>query len=213
MSLSDGLPRPHGAELLLLKLKSDLACLRVLALGLRLQLLWKAGFNPDQPRDDHGRWVDAGGGTRVAQAGGMERYRVFLPEEEARGGHAIRTHVGKSDEELYAALQARTLRGLFVSSGWAAQGTFDSLESANDFVNRVLEANPDQVDRVVRGVSDEEWMLMRFGYPTGREAFRPDVDAAMYMMTTYGVGVLIRSDRRSPRGYVVITAYPRNEND
>jgi hypothetical protein len=22
---------------------------------------WKAGFNPDQPRDDHGRWTDAGG--------------------------------------------------------------------------------------------------------------------------------------------------------
>ena len=199
-------------DALLNELKSDLAGLKVLASGLRLLLFLKAGFNPDQPRDDHGRWAGAGGGTRVAQAGGAERYRVVLPDEEARGGHAIRTHVDKSDAELFADLRTRTMRSLWVSSGYAAQGAFDSVESANDFTNRVLEAHPAEVDRVASGASEEEWLETRFGYRTGREAFRPDVDGAMYIRPTYGVGVLIRRDRRSPRGYTVITSYPRNDD-
>lgn len=210
MSPLGDLSEPPSAALLLHKMRSDLAYFRVLVCAFRLQLLWKSGFNPDQPRDDHGRWTDTGAGTRVAQAGGAERYRVSLPQEEARGGHAIRTHVGKSDAELYKDLRALTLRGFVNDTGMAAQGTFESLESANDFVNRVLEAHPDQVDRVVTGVSEDAWLEMRFGYPTGHEAFRPSIDEPSYMRPTYDVGVLIERDRRSPRGYTIITAYPKN---
>jgi hypothetical protein len=32
----------------------------------------KAGFNPDQPRDDRGRWVDAGGRLKANLAGAMQ---------------------------------------------------------------------------------------------------------------------------------------------
>ncbi|WP_231711455.1 hypothetical protein [Xanthobacter dioxanivorans] len=69
-------------------------------------------------------------------------------------------------------LGAQTYRGFIFSEGKAAQGTFDFLESANNFVNRVLETHPDQIDRVVSGESNEEWMEARLGYPTGKEAFR-----------------------------------------
>jgi len=39
-----------------------LAAMRVQLAWARLAQIerWKAGFNPDQPRDDHGRWTDAG---------------------------------------------------------------------------------------------------------------------------------------------------------
>ena len=65
---------------------------------------------------------------RLAQAEGPRRYSVVLSEEEARGGHAIRTHVGKSDEELLATLRAMRVESPFVTVAAPAQGSFASLE-------------------------------------------------------------------------------------
>jgi len=134
-----------------------------------------------------------------------------LSEEEARGGHAIRVHVGKSDEELLATLRAMRVDTPFVTVAAPAQGSFASLEAANDFVNRVLEYHASTVDLVANGALDEAWLPLRFGHPTGREAFRPDAYAEPYVRTMYDVGVFIEHDPRSERGYTVITAYPRNE--
>lgn len=92
-----------------------------------------------------------------------------------------------------------------------AQGSFASLESANDFVNRVLESDAATVDLVASGALGDAWLERRFGYPTGQEAFRPSADAEPYMRRTYNVGIFIEHDTRSPRGYTVITAYPLNE--
>lgn len=211
------MPRPNNCpecekrEVALLELRSGLAFVRVLVADLRLHLALKAGFNPDQPRDDHGRWTDTGAGTRLAQAEGTRRYSVILAEEEARGGHAMRMHVGKSDAELLATLRAMRIDTPFVTIAKDAHGSFASLESANDFVNRVLEAHAPMVDLVASGAKSEAWLPQRFGYPTGRESFRPDAFAEPYMRPTYSVGVFIEHDARSPRGYTVITAYPRNE--
>ena len=134
-----------------------------------------------------------------------------MSEEEARGGHAIRTHVGKSDEELLATLRAMRVESPFVTVAAPAQGSFASLDSANDFVNRVLEFHASAVDLVATGALDEAWLPLRFGYPTGREAFRPHAYAEPYTRKTYSVGVFIEHDPRSERGYTVITAYPLNE--
>ncbi len=141
MPLPDSCPDCQEREAALLEVRSSLAYIRLLCADLRLHLAFKAGFNPDQPRDDHGRWTDAGGGAQIAQAEGTRRYTVVLPEEEARGGHAIRAHVGKSDAELLATLRVMRIDTPFVTIAAPAQGSFASLESANDFVNRVLEAH------------------------------------------------------------------------
>ena len=68
MSLPDSCPECEDRETALLELRSGLAYLRLLVADLRLHLALKAGFNPDQPRDDQGRWTDAGGGTQIAEA-------------------------------------------------------------------------------------------------------------------------------------------------
>ena len=211
MPLPDNCLGCREREAALLGLRSGLAYIRLLVADLRLHLALKAGFNPDQPRDDHGRWTDAGGGTQIAQAEGTRRYTVVLAEEEARGGHAIRTHVGKSDEELLATLRAMRIDTPFVTVAAKAQGSFASLESTNDFVNRILETRTETVDLVANGVMKDAWLERRFGYPTGREAFRPDAFAEPYMRSTYNVGVYIRHDPRSEREYTVITAYPLND--
>jgi hypothetical protein len=195
-----------------LRLKSNIAWLRCLqALRRCVQLAVKAGFDPDQPRDDHGRWTDAGGEARLAQAEGAQRYSVVLSEEEARGGHAIRVHVGKSDEELLATLRAMRVDTPLITVAKDAQGAFASLDSANDFVNRVLEFHTSTIDLVATGALDEAWLSLRFGYQTGREAFRPDAYAEPYIRNTYSVGVFIEHAPRSERGYTVITAHPLNE--
>jgi hypothetical protein len=57
----------------------------------------------------------------------------------------------------------------------------------------------------------DAFITSRFGYITGREAFRAFPDADPYLRNTYGVDVYIQNDPRPERGYKVITAYPRND--
>lgn len=53
----------------------------------------------------------------------------------------------------------------------------------------------------------------RLGYPTGREAVSIPKDTPIRMRTTYGVGVWIVHDRSVERGFRIISAYPRNDDD
>ncbi|MGD9924130.1 MAG: hypothetical protein AB7V13_22220 [Pseudorhodoplanes sp.] len=52
-----------GVRLELLRLKWHVAALRFLLAMRKHAIALKAGFNPDQPRDELGQWTDAGGGT------------------------------------------------------------------------------------------------------------------------------------------------------
>jgi len=61
-----------------------------------------------------------------------------------------------------------------------AQGSFLSRESANDFVNRTLEENKEAVDRVASGQDERAMLEKRFGYATGKEAYRSTGDAEPY---------------------------------
>lgn len=152
-------------------------------------------------------------GARLAQADEGGRYRIDIAEEEARGGHTIRDHVRIPDIQLLGVLESEVYRGPLYSFYKEAQGSFLSRESANDFVNRVLERNARLVDAVASGLQEEAWLEERFGFPTGKQAFRPGPELQLYIRPTYKVGVLIRYDQRSKRGYSVHTAYPLNESN
>jgi hypothetical protein len=176
-------------------------------------------FNPYH--DELGRFTTAdgdaggsgaGGDIRVAQADDDPRkYSVNLKEEDARGGHAFRDHVGKSDAELIDVVQSSVIRGEFVTLYKDEQGSFLSVEAANDFTNQILQKNSARVDAVASGFADEAWLAERFGHITGKEAFRGGPEDQVYIRPTYAAGVLIRHDPRSPRGFMVQTAYPVNE--
>jgi hypothetical protein len=150
-------------------------------------------------------------GAQFAQDERQRRYSVSLREEEGRGGHTVRNHVGKSDDELLATLTQRRFNFFTVSGVGKRLGTFESIETGNDFVNRTLERNKPIVDLVASGTLREEFITARFGYETGREAFRSTPSAEPYIRSTYSVGVLIRHDAAAARGYRVITAHPRND--
>jgi hypothetical protein len=95
-------------------------------------------------------------------------------------------------------------------TNYTVESTYDSVESANDFINRVLESNKDDVDKVANGELDEKRIQNRFGYPTGQEAY-PDENGQITIRDTYNAGVLIVHDDRVPRGYRVKIAYPIND--
>jgi len=201
-------------------LRTRLAGLRVLTAAVRLQhLLRKANFNPAQLRippgqPGGGRWTTEGGSNespiRVAEADGQRKYSVNLNEEETRGGHTIERHVAKTDEDLLARITRDRYRLLVVTVYRWRAGTFLSRESANDFVNRTLEDNQAAVDSVASGQQERAFLKKRFGYVTGREAFRLDASSSPNMRNTYEVGIEIRHDPRIERGYRVHSAYPRN---
>jgi hypothetical protein len=143
------------------------------------------------------------------------RYSVDLEEEDARGGHAKSKHVGKTDRELIDVLNADYVRkqsgNLEITEFRREQGSFTSLEQANDLVNRVIEMNKDKVDGVASGKKREAKLQERFDFVTGKEAFRPNGDSEPYIRATDSVRVIIRPDKSSWRGYRVHTAYPVND--
>ncbi len=156
---------------------------------------------------------NSGGEITEAASNNWRNFPVNLAAEEAPSGpgHTISEHVNKSDEELREQMDAKTSRGILFSVVDRREGSFDSIENANDFVNRTLQNNGPLVDRIADGDENGDYVTWRFGYPTGRELYRPDPDSDPYMRTTYSVGVWIVHDPGSPRGFRVITAFPRND--
>jgi hypothetical protein len=120
----------------------------------RLQRALARKYRPDQPRvpagnpeggqwtsSDQSRDMDATGSigrTRIAQNESERRYSVNLAEEEARGGHTIRKHVGKSDAEMLDGAKAWDYGVPGVTRRYYRHGSFRSLEDANDLTNQAL---------------------------------------------------------------------------
>ncbi len=109
----------------------------------------------DAPVDDSGASAGSvpGGGdddAQVAQAGqplGTSKYSVDLRAEEALwGGHAVRDHVGKSPDDLVAEQEANRVdtpvEGGVETEYRLSESSYPSWESANDYVNRLLEFAP-----------------------------------------------------------------------
>jgi Bacterial CdiA-CT RNAse A domain len=166
-------------------------------------------FNPNQPRDDHGRWTNSGGAS-VHQVADRDGFPVDILEEEAKGGHTFKKHVGKSEDYLKNRVRTETYQvGRLVVSLKRA-GSFPNLEAATKLTNSTLADNQAEVDAVANGNVSRSFIKKNFGSKTGIEAFSSSSRQLPYMRDTYAVGVGIVHDRTHPRGYRVITSYPMN---
>ena len=158
-------------------------------------------------------------GEQIAQATpklGTSKYSVDLrAEEQLWGGHAIRDHVGKSGAELISEQEDNRIdtpvQGGVISTYRLSESSYRSWESANDFVNRLLEGHTADVDKVASAEEPSLWIEERFGSQTGIEAI-PTEDG-LKTRPTYNAGVFIVHDDRVPRGYRVQTAYPTNDKN
>jgi Bacterial CdiA-CT RNAse A domain len=170
-------------------------------------------IKPDAPRTDAGNLSDSI--VKIAAADDPRFYTPVLTEEEALGGHALRRHTDRTESSLIDYLNSNYQRvqtgNLEITTYPVAEGTFRSREDANDLVNQVLKRNTDTVDEVAAGKIPKATLQERFGFVTGKEAFRPNGDSDPYIRDTYSVRVVIRHDTRSWRGYRVQTAFPVND--
>lgn len=213
-------------EIVVTRFRWQLAALSVEVKLLRLGLILRA-YNPGQPRvpaghPDGGQWTSDDGSigrqrdddVRLFFVGdGTDRqYRVDLRSEEGQGGHTLGRHVGKSDDELFERVRKSQWRSLIANGGIKRDGSFDSIESANDLVNQTIESNRTSVDRVASGADARKFIKKLFDRKTGREAYSTD-EGIVHMRDTYSVGVELRYDSTSPRGFRVRSAYPLTEGD
>jgi hypothetical protein len=154
----------------------------------------------------------ANSGTQVAAGPGRPGYPVDLAEEEARGGHAIGAHVGRSEISLLAevTLIAQGAGDAIDFVKGLREGSFPSLEAANKLVNATIAQNQAKIALVVSGLSPRQQLDAEFDSPTGYEAFQRTGHSAPYIRPTYGVRVVIVPDKTSPKGYRVDTAFPIN---
>ncbi|WP_246685387.1 RNase A-like domain-containing protein [Methylobacterium sp. WL103] len=203
-----------------------LAALRVEAKLLRLGLVLHA-YNPGQlrvpaGRPDGDRWTredgaegfTTGDDARLILVGSEDdqRYKGDLRAEEGRGGHTLGRHIGKSDDELFERVRKSQWRSLLANGGMRRDGSFESIESANNFVNQTIESNKEAVDRVASGIDDRKFIEKSFDRKTGREAYSTN-EGVVYMRDTRSVGVELRHDPTSPRGFRIRTAYLLTEGD
>ena len=162
--------------------------------------------------DDGSANDDDGGLQTVADRTGARQYDVDLAEHDSKyGGHAFKRHVERPDDELMAIVSRDRATFFSYSIARIAQGSFLTKEDANNFVNGVLEENASVVAEVAVGKIETAGFMKRFGYVTGKEAFRPAANSEPYIRPTYEVYVRIDRDKRSPTGFRVFTAYPFNQ--
>jgi hypothetical protein len=174
-------------------------------------------FNPYH--DERGLFTTTDGaaaGVQEAAADAPDKYTVDLREEDGKyGGHTIKRHVGRSKEDLMQVVEdgrstIPTAPGIKLVGG-PIESTFLSLESANDYVNRLLQKHQAEVDAVASGLYPTQWIEDRIGSPTGIQALIDANSLKVVTRRTFNVGVWLVHDDRSPRGYRVDTAYPKND--
>jgi hypothetical protein len=144
-------------------------------------------FNPAQARlprgqPGGGRWTDEdGAGVILAAEDGRP---IDLLEEEARGGHAVRAHVGKSEEYLISrAWESARGRNVVLAEG-IRMGSFSSVEAAERLVNSTIAQNTDLVNQVVRGEKEGAQLYASFRTATGSEAYLRNLQSSAYMRET-----------------------------
>lgn len=151
-------------------------------------------------------------GVQVAQGSGRPGYPIDLSQEEQLGGHAVAQHVGKSESYLLSLINDQEV--LAERHGDLAQGlkegSFPSLEAANKLVNSTVSKNQGAADLVAQGLLPGAQLDASFASPTGYEAYAKSERSTPYIRDTYGVRVIIISDKNAEKGYRVVTAFPMN---
>jgi hypothetical protein len=192
------------------RLRAGIAAHSLWLAGAKLVLLTaKTNFNPAQPRDPAG--CPTGGRWCGSNGIGL----VNLAQHEGRPAgigvaHAIRDHVGKSDNYLINVIKANQWDFGAFQTWRSAEGSFASLESANKLVSATISQNIDLVKQVQDGEVRGAQFDGAFGTPTGKEAFATSARSTVRIRPTYQVKVIIIHSPNMPQKFLVYTAFPHN---
>jgi hypothetical protein len=132
---------------------------------------------------------------------------------EAKGGHTIFLHVGKSEEFLRRAVRVDQFQSWLFSTFRKRHGSFASLQAAQKLTNSNLSKNAETVNDVATGQRRRAYISSDFASVTGMEAFRtgPRASAPIVVRQTFGVSTVIEYAPDMPNGFIIITSYPRND--
>ena len=128
--------------------------------------------------------------------------RRDLSIDEARGGHTLGRHVGRTDDQL-----RRRLRD---QPNISAASTYPDRDTAELVVGRVLEQSADRIRPWIgRRGSRPNLALRSAGDPRGPPIGRVLERGASTPRPARGAVVVLRWDDRQ-RSYYVLTSYPEN---
>jgi len=144
-----------------------------------------SGSSSEQPR-----------ATRSAEARSTRTgARYDLSKDEDRGGHTLRKHVGRSDEQLRQRLERE--RDISAASTWTDR------TAAEETVGAALEAESGRIEIWMRRGEPRPNLALHFD--TGREVGRSLIRGSQLAMPCTRAVIVLRADRD---GYYVLTAYP-----
>lgn len=178
----------------------------------KFQLFLK--YNPSQARvpagqTGGGQWMNGSGASFTPVSEKLQK-PVSLLAEEAKGGHTLARHVGKSDAYLTDRVKNDKVKiGMFEYQG-AAKSTYPDQATAEKYVNRVLDDpyNAKRIADVARGKNKFDALENMFENFTGRQAYRNNADGFINFHNVKGALVAIVHDKNSERGYRILTSYP-----
>lgn len=127
--------------------------------------------------------------------------RRDLSSDEARGGHTIARHVGRTDEQLRQRLGQQP--------GISAASTYTDLETAETVVAAVLLAEAARVRAWTRRRGPRPNLALRTRNPRGPPIGRVLERGRRQPVPARGAVVVLRWDARA-RDYFVLTSYPEN---
>ena len=134
--------------------------------------------------------------SRISQSPVSYGNRYDLAKDEARGGHTLSKHVGRTDDELRERLQRE--RNITAASSWTDRAT------AEYVVEEALRAERGRVESWMRRGYPRANVALHYdaGRPVGRSLRRGEdrvVDATEAV-------IVLRAD--GPDSFYVLTAYP-----
>lgn len=233
-------PNNYGLRMFNLNQNCAIAALRFQIATLRAELLSiKRNFDPDQPRapaglPNGGQWPkipNAGNPSarspnrqRIAQA--TDRFGnplIDLHREEAKGGHTISRHVGKSREWLVNRIVQNQATLVPFTVGIYRAGSFSSLEAATKLIRSTIAQNRSLIEARLKSAPNKQLeFVSTFRTPTGIEAYLPNTERNRprlfrpkqvhpVVRPTYSVHVVLRPYPNSPSGYRLVTAFPKEK--
>jgi hypothetical protein len=163
-------------------------------------LLWLSGCGaapepgvPEIPRDEMPSAAKSG---QNGPSDDAERYD--LERDEARGGHTLDKHVGRSDRELRERLDRE--RNISAASAWTSR------EVAEETVDRALRAERDKIARWEERGYRRPNLALHFdvGRVLGRSMKHGDESSSP---STQAV-IVLKAD--GPNSFYVLTSYPED---
>jgi filamentous hemagglutinin len=130
-----------------------------------------------------------GGSTRIVPGGGLQAH-------EAAGGHLIQRHVGQTDADLIARLNAQP--------NITAASSFPNRATAENAVSSALDANTARINDFLNGSSNRLVLNHDTGSVVGSVVQRGSTTP----VSSTNVRVVLQRDASMPTGYRIVTGFP-----